>query len=78
MVYIVHNTIGNLTQDDQIRCFENAERHLSDDGVFVLDCRVATAPSRPGHQITTLTAVTLIRVDIETVGLVYRQGRDSS
>lgn len=51
LVYLVFNTIGNLlTQDDQVRCFENAASHLADDGVFVLECRVPSAPSRPGHQ----------------------------
>ncbi|MGA9776054.1 MAG: class I SAM-dependent methyltransferase [Candidatus Dormiibacterota bacterium] len=51
LVYLVYNTIGNLlTQDDQVRCFENAARHLTDDGVFVLECRVPAAPSRAGHQ----------------------------
>jgi SAM-dependent methyltransferase len=51
LVYLVYNTIGNLlTQDDQVRCFQNAARHLTDDGVFVLECRVPTAPARPGHQ----------------------------
>ncbi len=51
LVYLVYNTIGNLlTQDDQVRCFENAARHLTDDGLFVLECRVPTAPSRPSHQ----------------------------
>jgi Methyltransferase domain len=51
LVYLVYNTIGNLlTQDDQVRCFQNAAHHLTDDGVFVLECRVPTAPSRPDHQ----------------------------
>jgi SAM-dependent methyltransferase len=51
LVYLVYNTIGNLlTQEDQVRCFENAARHLSDDGVFVLECAVPTAPAWPGHQ----------------------------
>src|SRR5215813_15304694 len=51
LVYLVYNTIGNLlTQDDQVRCFENAARHLHPGGVFVLECRVPTAPSRPGRQ----------------------------
>jgi len=60
LVYLVYNTIGNLlTQDDQVRCFENAARHLTDDGVFVLECRVPTAPARPGHQF----------VDAEHVGV---------
>jgi SAM-dependent methyltransferase len=51
LVYLVYNTIGNLlTQDDQVRCFQNAGRHLTGDGVFVLECRVPTAPARPGRQ----------------------------
>lgn len=41
LVYLVYNTICNLlTQDDQVRCFENAAKHLSDDGVFVLECMI--------------------------------------
>lgn len=60
LVYLVYNTIGNLlTQDDQVRCFENAARHLTDAGVFVLECQVPTAPSRPGHQF----------VDPEIIGI---------
>jgi hypothetical protein len=44
LVYVVYNTIGNLiTQEDQVRCFENAARHLDDEGVFVLECRVPMA-----------------------------------
>jgi len=32
LVYLVFNTIYNLlTQDDQVRCFENAARHLDDE-----------------------------------------------
>jgi SAM-dependent methyltransferase len=51
LVYLVYNTIGNLlTQDGQVRCFENAARHLAGDGVFVLECRVPTAPTRPRRQ----------------------------
>ena len=51
LVYLVYNTIGNLlTQDDQVRCFQNAARHLDPGGVFVLECRVPSAPARPGRQ----------------------------
>jgi SAM-dependent methyltransferase len=51
LVYLVYNTIGNLlSQDDQVRCFQNAARHLAGDGVFVVECRIPTAPARPGHQ----------------------------
>ncbi|MFL5883136.1 MAG: methyltransferase domain-containing protein [Actinomycetota bacterium] len=38
LVYLVFNTIHNLlTQDGQVRCFENAARHLDSDGVFVVE-----------------------------------------
>jgi len=39
-----------LTQDDQVRCSQNAARHLAGEDVFVLECRVPAAPARPGHQ----------------------------
>lgn len=51
LVYLVYNTIGNLlTQDDQVRCFQNAALHLAGGGVFVLECRIPAAPARPRHQ----------------------------
>jgi SAM-dependent methyltransferase len=35
LVFLIFNTFYNLlTQDDQVRCFENVARHLEDDGVF--------------------------------------------
>ena len=44
LVYLVFNTIFNLlTQDDQVRCFENAARHLAGDGVFVVEAAVPRA-----------------------------------
>jgi SAM-dependent methyltransferase len=50
LVYLVYNTIGNLlSQDDQVRCFENAARHLADGGAFLLECRVPTAPLKSDH-----------------------------
>jgi hypothetical protein len=54
LVYLVYNTIGNLlSQDDQVRCFENAARNLAEDGVFVLECRVPTAPRAPAASSST-------------------------
>jgi SAM-dependent methyltransferase len=65
LVYLVYNTIGNLlTQDDQVRCFENAARHLAEDGVFVLECRVPTAPSRPYHQFVDVEGMGVDHVDL--------------
>jgi SAM-dependent methyltransferase len=66
LVYLVYNTIGNLlTQDDQVRCFENAARHLADDGAFVLECRVPSAPSRPGHQFVDAEQVAVDHVVLD-------------
>jgi hypothetical protein len=41
LIYLVFNTIFNLlTQDDQVRCFENVAPHLTDDGVFLVEALV--------------------------------------
>jgi hypothetical protein len=38
LVFIVFNSIMNLIeQDEQVQCIANAARHLSDDGVFVVE-----------------------------------------
>jgi SAM-dependent methyltransferase len=38
LVYLVFNTIGNLTsQQQQLACFENAARHLTGGGRFVIE-----------------------------------------
>jgi SAM-dependent methyltransferase len=43
LIYLVFNTLFNLlTQDDQVRCFENAASHLTDDGSFVVEAFVPT------------------------------------
>jgi hypothetical protein len=66
LVYLVYNTIGNLlTQDDQVRCFENAARHLSDDGAFVLECRIPAAPSWPGHRCVSAEEVEVDHVTLD-------------
>jgi SAM-dependent methyltransferase len=38
LIYLVANTLGNLlTQDNQVRCFENVAAHLEDGGHFVVE-----------------------------------------
>ena len=38
LIYVVYNTLFLLlTQDDQVRCFENVAAHLDDDGSFVVE-----------------------------------------
>ena len=44
LVYVVFNTFFNLlTQDGQVRCFENVAAHLTDDGSFVIEAFVPTS-----------------------------------
>jgi SAM-dependent methyltransferase len=41
LVFLVFNTLfALLTQEDQVRCFQNTARHLTDDGVFVVEAFV--------------------------------------
>ena len=38
LIFVVFNTFFNLlSQQDQVRCFENVAAHLTDDGVFVIE-----------------------------------------
>ena len=38
LIYLLFNTLFNLlTQDEQVRCFENVADHLTDDGSFVVE-----------------------------------------
>jgi len=41
LVYLVYNTITNLTtQDEQVECFRNVARHLEPGGLFVIELEV--------------------------------------
>ena len=41
LIYLVYNTLFNLlTQDDQVRCFENVATHLTAEGSFVVEAFV--------------------------------------
>ncbi len=43
LIFVVFNTLFNLgSQNDQVRCFENVARHLTEDGVFVVEAFVPT------------------------------------
>ncbi len=53
LVYLVFNTIFNLlTAEDQVRCFENAARHLAPDGHFIVETALPHAwipPDQPDY-----------------------------
>jgi Methyltransferase domain len=51
LIYVVYNTLHNLlTQDDQVRCFENVAAHLTDDGAFVVEAMTPASLGLVDHQ----------------------------
>ena len=52
LVYLVFNSIYNLvSQDEQVRCFQNVAQHLDDDGVFLLEAALpGPGEAAPGPQ----------------------------
>lgn len=43
LIFVVFNTFYNLlTQENQVRCFENVAKHLTGDGVFIIEAAMAT------------------------------------
>lgn len=43
LIYVVWNSLFNLlTQQDQVRCFENVACHLEEDGSFIVEASVPT------------------------------------
>lgn len=51
VVFVVFNTFFALTtQDDQIRCFQNVAKHLTENGVFVIEAFVPDPTRFNQHQ----------------------------
>lgn len=51
LIYVMFNTFyALLTQEDQIRCFQNVARHLTPDGVFVVEAFVPDLKRFTGGQ----------------------------
>jgi SAM-dependent methyltransferase len=51
LIYIVFNTFyALLTQEEQVRCFQNVARHLTADGVFVIEAFVPDLTRFTGGQ----------------------------
>ena len=68
LIYVVFNTLFNLlTQDEQVRCFENVAAHLTDDGAFVVEGAVPADIYRlRNNQYVDLEAIEVgqIRLDV--------------
>jgi SAM-dependent methyltransferase len=68
LIFVVFNTLFNLlTQEDQVRCFENVAAHLADDGSFVVEAYVPTFLHRlRNHQYVDAEAIQVdeVRLDL--------------
>jgi hypothetical protein len=64
LIYLVYNTLFNLlTQEDQVRCFENVSAHLIEDGTFVVEAFVPTWLYRlPNDQYVDAEAIQVAQV----------------
>jgi SAM-dependent methyltransferase len=74
VVYLVFNTIMNLTtQDDQVACFANAARHLSPGGWFVIDVMVPELQRLPAGETIRPFAVGPTRLGFDEYDVVEQQ-----
>jgi SAM-dependent methyltransferase len=68
LIFVVWNTLFNLlTQEDQVRCFQNVAAHLTDDGSFVVETFVpAFLYQLRNHQYVDAEAIEVdeVRLDV--------------
>lgn len=66
VVYIPFNTLFALTtQEQQVRCFQNVARHLTDEGVFVVEAFVPDLGRFDRHQRVSVDRIENDRVVLE-------------
>ena len=66
LIFLVFNTIfAPLTQEEQARVFENAARHLTDDGVFLVEAFVPDLSRYDRNQRVSVMKVELDSVQLE-------------
>ena len=67
LIYVVFNTLFNLlSQDEQVRCFENVAAHLTDDGCFVVEAFVPDFLFRlRNHQYVDAEAIEVAEVRLD-------------
>ncbi|ANS79436.1 Methyltransferase [Serinicoccus hydrothermalis] len=74
LVYLVFNTIGNLTtQEEQVACFANAARHLEPGGRFVVEVGVPALRRLPPGQAAVPFDVGEEHVGLDTYDPVTQQ-----
>jgi len=66
LIYVVFNTFyALLTQDEQMRCFQNVAKHLASDGVFVIEAFVPDLKRFIGGQAIRVTRIELNEVQVD-------------
>lgn len=66
LVFVVFNTFFALrSQDEQVRCFRNVARHLTDGGCFLLEAFVPDIKRFTGGQVNWATRVTTDSVELD-------------
>jgi SAM-dependent methyltransferase len=75
LAYLVFNTIGNLTsQDDQVACFTNVGCHLEPGGCFVIEDGVPPLRRLPPGETALAFEVTRDRVGFDTFDVARQRG----
>ena len=75
LAYLVYNTIGNLTsQDDQVACFVNVGRQLEPGGCFVVEVMVPPLRRLPPGESTVAFQVTPDRLGFDTLDVAQQLG----
>lgn len=71
LVYLLRNTITNLTsQDEQVECFSNAARHLQPGGAFVIENFVPELRRIPPGETTHVFTATPTHVGVDEYDVV--------
>jgi len=75
LVYLVYNTIENLTtQDEQVDCFRNAARHLGPGGVFVIEVEVPQLQRLPPGETVRVFTSSPTRLGFDELDIATQAG----
>lgn len=75
LVYLVYNTIENLTtQDEQVDCFRNAARHLEPGGVFVIEVEVPQLQRLPPGETVRVFTTSPTRLGFDELDTATQAG----
>jgi SAM-dependent methyltransferase len=74
LVYLVYNTLSNLTtQDEQVRCFQNAATHLQPGGSFVVELFVPALQRLPPGETVRAFQVTPTRLGFDEIDVATQR-----